>query len=413
MGMIGRLTANKLKTAKPHPDGRPRMMCDGGNLWLVVRRGKSGNVTKSWLFRYLSPTLRRERQMGLGSADTLALTEAREKAREARIVVLNGQDPLDAKNASRAAAVRQEVNCVTFDEKAEEYLQRFEDKWRNRHHRRQWRNTLRDYISPVIGHMDVMAITTDHVLACLMQTAKDGGLPLWERVPETASRVRGRIETILDFADRNGSNPARWEILKFKLADPNRHVRHLPAVAYNDMPAFMVDLRAVESIAARALEFTILTAARTGEVLGAQWSEIDWTARTWRIPRHRLKRKGEEEDGSHTIPLSDPAMRVLEQMAAVRQGDRIFRIRDDAMRFCLRDLRPGVVPHGFRSSFRSWSGGCSSHPRDVCETALGHVVGSEVERTYQRDGLLAKREAHGRLGRILWLIRSGCHNRHN
>jgi integrase len=194
---------------------------------------------------------------------------------------------------------------------------------------------------------------------------------------------------VLDFAGRSGANPARWKgHLEHKLAGRNkaRTVRHLPALPYAEMGAFMAALRAVNSIPARALELTILCATRTNETLGAHWDEVDLEARLWIIPAIRTKR-----DREHRVPLSDAAMHVLEGMAVIRQGARIFPIGGQGMRRCLQDIRPGVTPHGFRATFRSWAGGCTMHPRDVCETALGHSIGSAVEQSYQRDALVAKR----------------------
>jgi integrase len=245
----------------------------------------------------------------------------------------------------------------------------------------QWRNTLGTYILPVLGKLDIEAINTEHVLAVLE--------PIWEAKPETASRVRGRIETVLDFAGRNGANPARWKgHLEHKLARRNkvRTVKHLAALPYTEMAAFMAELRTVTSSQARALEFTILCATRTNETLGACWDEIDLNARLWIIPAARTKR-----DREHRVPLSDAAMHVLEAMAAIRQDARVFPIGVDGMRRCLQDIRPGVTPHGFRATFRSWAGGCTIHPRDVCEAALGHATGNAVEQAYMRDALLAKR----------------------
>jgi integrase len=395
MRTVNRLSSTKVKNAKPGPDGRTILLCDGGGLWLQTSAGKDGQVTKSWIFRYavagtkVSRTgreYRRERQMGLGPLHTVGLAEAREMARQARLLVLQGKDPIDERDTTRSAAAAAQGKHVTFDQTAEAYLQKYEDGWKNRVHRTQWRTTLRDFISPVLGKLDVQAIDTEAVLRVLD--------PIWAKTPETASRIRGRIEKVLDFAGRNGSNPARWKgHLEHRLPkrDKASSVKNLAALPYEQMAAFMRELRAVNSIAAKALEFVILTATRTGETAGALWAEINLDKRTWTIPVGRLKRPGEQEDKSHCIPLSDAALEVLRYMAEIRQDDRVFAIGRHAMRLVLNDLRPNVTVHGFRSSFRSWSGGCTNHPRDVCETALGHAVGSAVERAYQRDALLAKR----------------------
>jgi integrase len=372
MRTIGRLTANKVKNAKPRPGGKVDLLCDGGGLWLQVSAGKDGQINRSWIFRYAAADTkvsrtgreyRRERQMGLGPLYTVGLAEAREMAREARLLVMQGKDPLDEKNVARATARAAQAKRQTFGEVAEAYLRKNEDGWKSAMHRIQWRSTLRDNILPVLGRMDVEAIDTEAVLQVLE--------PIWTVKPETASRIRGRIETILDFAGRNGANPARWKgHLEHKLAKRNkvRTVKHLPALPYGEMGAFMAELRPVNSIAARALELTILCATRSNETMGARWPEFDLDQRLWVIPAARTKR-----DKEHRVPLSDAAFAIVKAMAAMRQGDdRVFPIGGHEMRRCLQALRPGVTVHGFRATFRSWAGGCTTHPRDVCETALGH-----------------------------------------
>jgi integrase len=390
MRTIGRLTFNKVKNAKPQPGGKTVLLCDGGGLWLQVSAGKDGQVNRSWLFRYalaetkISRTgrqYRRERQMGLGSVHTVTLADARELAREARLLVLRGEDPLQSKQTSRAAAQASQARRKTFNEVAEAYLQKFEDGWKNAQHRTQWRTTLKQFILPVLGKLDVEAIDTEAVLKVLE--------PIWSAIPETASRIRGRIEVVLDFAGRNGSNPARWTgHLEHRLAKRNkaRTVQHLPALPYAEIAAFMSELRTIDGIPARALELTILCATRTNETMGARWGEFDLEARLWVIPAARTKR-----DREHRVPLSDAAVAVLKAMAAIRRDDRVFPVGIESMRHCLQRLRPDATTHGFRATFRSWAGGCTTHPRDVCETALGHSVGSAVEAAYQRDALVAKR----------------------
>jgi integrase len=379
-----------VKNAKPGPGGKTVMLCDGGSLWLQVSTGKHGQVSKSWIFRYaaegtkISRTgreYRRERQMGLGPLHTVGPADAREKARDARLLLLAGKDPLDEKNAHAAAARAAQATRRTFEQAAGEYLAKFEGGWKSEMHRRQWRDTLRDYILPVLGKIEVDAINTEHVLGVLE--------PIWTTIPETASRVRGRIETVLDFAGCNGANPARWKgHLEHKLAKRNkvRTVKHLAALPYTEIAAFMSELRAVNSIPARALEITILTACRSNEVIGAMWGEFDLAKRLWTIPASRTKR-----DREHTAPLSDACVAILEAMAAAQHGGRVFPIGAISMRRCLHGVRPGITVHGFRATFRSWAGGCTSHPRDVCEAALGHAVGNAVEQAYMRDALLAKR----------------------
>src|SRR6516164_6079390 len=285
---------------------------------------------------------RRERQMGLGPLHTVGLADAREMAREARLLVRQGKDPLDAKHETQAAAQIAQAKRRTFGEVAEAYLQKFEDGWKNAQHRMQWRGTLRTYILPVLGKLDVEVIDTTAVLQVLE--------------PKLAKRNKART------------------------------VRHLAALPYIEMGAFMATLRAVNSIPARALELTILCATRTNETLGARWDEVDLEARLWIIPAIRTKR-----DREHRVPLSDAAVSVMRTVAAIRYDDRVFPVGKEAMRTCLSEMRPDITVHGFRATFRSWAGGCTTHPRDVCETALGHSIGNLAEQAYQRDALVAKR----------------------
>jgi integrase len=390
MRTLSRLTINKIRNAIPGRGGKTALLCDGGGLWLQISAGKDGKINKSWIFRYaaadnkISRTgreYRRERQMGLGPLYTVGLAEAREMARSARLLVLQGKDPLDQKDAARAAARAAQSRRQTFGAAAEAYLQRFEDTWKSARHRLQWRTSLQTYILPALGKVDIDEIDTEFVLKVLD--------PIWSTRPETASRVRGRIETILDFAGHSGPNPARWKgHLEHKLAKRNkaRTVRHLAALPYSEMAAFMAELRMACGVPARALEFTILCATRTNETIGALWGELDLHSRLWIVPAIRTKR-----DREHGVPLSDAAMAVIDAMAKIRQDERVFPIGSDAMWHFLRGLRSGLTVHGFRATFRSWAGACTMHPRDVCETALGHTIGTAVEQAYQRDTLIAKR----------------------
>jgi integrase len=388
---IGRLTATKVLKAKPSLNGKTVLLCDGGGLWLQVSLGKDGQINRSWIFRYAAAgtkisssgrEYRRERQMGLGALHTVGLAEAREAARGARFLVQQGKDPLDEKNACATAIRAAQAVRQTFADAARDYLRKFEGEWKNRSHVLQWHKTLAQYVYPVLGKLDVRAINTDDVLRTLE--------PIWTRIPETASRIRGRIETVLDFAGRSEANPARWKgHLEHKLTKRNktRSVKHLAAMPYDEVAAFMTDLRGKSSIGARALELTVLCATRTNETLGATWSEFNLRDRVWTIPAARTKR-----DREHRVPLSDAAVAVLEAMAAIRRGERVFPVNVQAMRLVLADdLKRKVTVHGFRATFRSWAGACTTHPRDVCEAALGHTIGNAVEVAYMRDALLAKR----------------------
>jgi integrase len=423
-GAIGRLTAAKVRAARPKPGGKANLIADGGGLYLLARTGKGGQVNKSWIFRFTGCSTGKERQMGLGSLDAIGLADrpainpdgtpmlrealnpdgtpmldaagkqvmlqvvlpgARTMAAQARSMLQVGQDPLDAKSARTASAVAARTHRLTFAEAAEQYLVKYEDGWKNKGHRQQWRDSLHKHILPTLGRLKVAKIETRHVLDVLE--------PIWSVMPETASRIRGRIEAVLDLATaqgaRSGPNPAKWRgHLEHLLAGRNRarEVKHLEAMPYSEIAGFMSELRRIDGIAARALEFAILCATRTGETLGATWSEIDLEAALWCIPASRTKR-----DKAHVVPLSGPAVALLRQMEAIRSDDRVFPVGPEAMLRVLRPMRPTVTVHGFRSTFRSWAGACTLVSRDVCELALGHSVGSAVEQSYMRDSLLAKR----------------------
>jgi integrase len=386
------LTSNQVRNAKPGPDGKAVLLCDGANLWLHVGRAKDGRVTKSWIFRYAMPGTGRERHMGLGPLHTVSLAAAREMAADARLLIRQGKDPLEDKASQRATVAAQATRkSWTFDRAATEYQKANEANWKNAIHRGQWAQSLRDYVSPALGKLPVESIGTEHVLKVLE--------PLWAKFPETASRVRGRIESVLDyarfvhkFAWVDGGNPARWTgHLEHQPKFARKRAKHFAALPWSEAAAFMAELRAADDVLARALEFCILTATRTNEVVGATWSEMNLEARTWTIPVERLKRPGEEADGSHTIPLSDRCVELLRYMDSIRSGERVFPIGPGRMLALLKQLRADLTVHGFRATFKSWAGACTNHARDVTEMALGHAVGNAVERAYQRDALLAKR----------------------
>jgi hypothetical protein len=284
---------------------------DGGNLYLAVSPGQGA----SWIFRYRPHGQRIARDMGLGSAHTISLKKAREKAQQQRELLLDGIDPIEARNAERAAKRLEEGKAMTFRECAEHYIASHKAGWRNPKHAAQWPSTLETYVYPTLGGLPVQAVDTGLVMKAIE--------PIWTEKPETASRVRGRIESVLDWAaargHRQGENPARWRghldaLLPAKTKV--RRVEHHAALPYARLPAFMTELRQQEGVGARALEFTILTAARTGEVIGARWSEIDFEGRLWVIPAERMK-AGRE----HRVPLSKPALAILEAMRDVREAD--------------------------------------------------------------------------------------------
>jgi integrase len=363
---IHRLNPVRVRNAKPG------MHADGGGLYLRVTRGGRG-LTRSWVFRF------KGRYMGLGSVDTWSLAQARQRAQEARQQLDSGIDPIEHRRRQRAHKAAA-APFRSFEDVAEEYLRAFEGSWKSARHWEQWRQSLDDYIIPVLGELDIAAIDTDAVMRVLA--------PIWPAMPETASRVRGRIERILAFAGID-PNPARWRgHLQYRLAARNkaRDVKHLAALDWREMPAFMAGLRELDGAPAAALTFTVLTACRIGEVLGAAWSEIDFTARTWTIPKVRMKR-----DREHRVPLSDAALGVLERMSAIRHKDRVFPTSAQAVRLALLRLRAGVTIHGFRSSFRDWASENSSVPDRVVEAALAHVIGDQTEAAYRRGDLFERR----------------------
>ena len=362
------------------------MYGDGLGLWLQL----TGKGAKSWIFRFT--LCGRSREMGLGSAHTFTLAEARDRARECRKLTADGIDPIQVRHSKRQEAALEAAKAVTFRQCAEQYIAAHKAGWRSAVHAAQWPSSLANHVYPVIGDLPVQAIDTDLMMKVLE--------PVWKSRPETATRVRGRIELVLDWAATRGyrrkENPARW---KGHLANllPKRSkvqkVAHHPALPFKQVPALMVALTEQESVAARALEFTILTAARSGEVMGARWSEIDIKAGIWTVPAERMKAGVE-----HRVPLTAPAIAVLKTVVgldralvfpSVRSGRSIS---DKSLRTAL-DTAGGasVTVHGFRSSFRDWAGECTAFPRDLAEMALAHSVGDATERAYRRSDLFEKR----------------------
>jgi integrase len=376
---IGKLSARQVATA--HPKGRPAIMLgDGGGLYLQCTIGAEGAVRRSWLFRYERDGRRRE--MGLGPTHTISLAEARLKARTLRQQLLDDIDPLTAKRQRRTAERLDAAKAMTFGACVEAYLAAHEISWKNDKHRQQWRMTLTKYCRS-ISDLPVKDIDTDLVLRVLT--------PLWATRTETAKRLRGRIERVLSWAKgrglRDGENPSRWGgHLDEMLAAPSkvRQVKHHSALPYPDIPAFATELRARDSLSARALELTILCGTRTSETIGATWGEIDIKAKVWTVPAERTKARKE-----HRIPLSDRAVEILAGLP--RKGERIFPLSNMAMLELLRGMRPGITTHGFRSAFRTWASEMTSFPHEVCEQALAHRIPEAVVRAYQRGDLFTKR----------------------
>lgn len=368
---------HKLSDVKAKGKLAPGRHSDGGGLYLNV--GPSGG--KNWLFMWV--VARKRREMGLGAYPAVTLAKARTLAAECREAVAAGRDPI---------AERDRENEPTFAEAAEKFIRSMEGGWRNEKHREQWRSTLKTY-SGRISDKRVSLVDTADVLSILT--------PIWSTVPETASRVRGRIERVLDFAKakgwRTGENPALWRgHLKNVLPARQRLSRgHHAAMPYTEVPAFMVRVRGADALAARALELAILAAARSGEVLGAKWPEFDLDAAVWSVPAERMK-AGRE----HRVPLPKQAVTMLKELHEARQSDDAYVFPGErrgrplssmAMAMFLRRLKVDFTAHGFRSSFRDWTGDATSFPREIAEAALAHAVGDATEAAYRRSDALARR----------------------
>ncbi len=386
------LTAAKVRTAAPGRYG------DGDGLYLLVR----SPTAAFWLFRYTRSG--RLREMGLGRArgsNAVTLAEARGKAGEHHRVVRAGGDPLGAKDtASQAALAAIQQNAVaarTFKQAAEEFIAGKKAEWRNKIYARQWPTTLETYVYPHFGEVPVANVDTTHVLAALQ--------PIWRSKTETASRVRSRIEVILDAekvrGHRTGDNPARWRDHLRQVLPAARKVapvEHHAALPYSEMPAFFRKIRGAKGMGARALEFTALTVGRTAMTLGATWAEIDLEEGVWNVPANRMK--GGRE---FRAPLSKPALSVLDTMAKLRlteePGALVFpgstsdgTLSENTMLSVLKRLgRPDITTHGFRSSFKDWASECTSFASEVSEIALAHVVEDKVEAAYRRGDLFRKR----------------------
>jgi integrase len=352
---------------------------DQHGLYLQVTANGAG---RSWVYRYTMNG--RQRYIGLGPAHTISLARARELARECRELRLRGIDPIEARKAQRAATRLEAAKTMTFGECVEAYLQTHEVAWRNAKHREQWHMTLTKYCKS-ISDLPVSDIDTHLVLKVLT--------PLWTTRTETAKRLRGRIERVLAWAKgrglRDGENPARWAAhLDEMLPSPAKiaPVRHHPALPYAEIPQFMAELRSRDSLSARALEFTILVAARTGEVIGATWDEIDLKAKMWVVPAAKMK--GGRE---HRVPLCERAMEILQGLD--RRSKRPFSLSSMAMLELLRGMRPGLTVHGTaRSAFVDWAHECSNHPKTVIDMALAHKISDQVEASYRRGNLYQKRQ---------------------
>jgi integrase len=379
---IGRLKA--LSIARTAAPGRYH---DGGGLYLQVTDAGG----KSWLFRFMVNG--RARAMGLGSADNFSLAEARAKAAECRRLLHDGIDPIEVRRDRQAQERLDGARAITFRQCAEAYVAAHRTGWRSKKHADQWESTLSTYANPVFGSLPVQQVDVGLVIKVLE--------PIWAKKTETASRVRGRIEAILDWATtrghRRGDNPARWRGHLENLL-PRRSkvqkVEHHPALPYEKIGEFMADLRTRQGVPARALEFLILTTTRTSETIGATWNEIDFDRGLWTIPAERIK-AGRE----HRVPLGPAVLAIVRQMAKARTSDFVFSglkpgkpLSNMAMLALLRRMnRADLTAHGFRSTFRDWAAEQTNYPREVAEMALAHAIGDKVEAAYRRGDLFEKR----------------------
>lgn len=345
--------------------------------------------SRSWILRVKVGDKRRE--IGLGSYPAVTLKDAHERARAERERITAGVDPVLARREVKSRIKAVQATEVTFADAARAYMATKTSEWKNPKHADQWRNTLETYAYPFIGRLHLRHIQREHVMQALE--------PIWLAKNETASRLRGRIEAILNWGKvkgyRDGENPAAWRgNLDNLLAKPSKvqKVRSHPAVPLAGMAEFMKSLRAIDSAGARCLEFAILTAARSGEVRGARFSEIDWNTRVWRVPAERMKAKKE-----HRVPLSTTAVKLLEAMPRADGQDLIFPsprgkvLSDMTLLMIVRRLGVDAVPHGFRSTFRDWAGEMTNYPRELAEVALAHVKGDATEAAYWRSDVLERR----------------------
>jgi integrase len=388
---IGKLSAIEVSKAK-----QKGLLSDGGGLYLQV----SASGSKSWVFRFMLHG--RSREMGLGSANAVSLADARARAADCRKLLSQKIDPIEIRQAEYAAKRLAVAKTISFKQCAEAYIDMHKAGWKNEKHISQWRRTLETYAYPCFGNTSIQAIDVALVIKVIE--------PIWNKKPETASRLRARIESILDWASareyRQGENPARWRGHMENLLPKKskvRRIKHHPALPYAEIEDFMIELKDDAAIAARALEFTILTASRTSEAIGAKWSEINLKEEIWVVPAHRIK-AGRE----HRVPLSKAAMAVLREMELVNNSDFVFPgtkkgqpLSNMAMLALKNRMgKKAITIHGFRSTFRDWAAEQTNFPREVAEAALAHAVGDKTEAAYRRGDLFKKRrqlmEAWGR-----------------
>lgn len=383
MGTLTAMSVQRMKT--------PGRFSDGGGLYLRI----SNSGSKYWIFRYTRDG--KPREMGLGPIEVIGLVEAREQAIECRRKLHTGVDPLNHREAHKKTSALEAAKIITFDQCADEYINAHSAGWRNAKHIEQWRSSIKQYVSPLLGSLPVHNVDTAMVLKVLQ--------PIWYTKTETASRIRGRIERIIDSAKTSGfftgENPARWRghlAAKLPKRSKVQKTKHFPALNINEMGAFIAKLRRHTGISFKALEFLILTATRTSETLGAKWSEISFDEHEkmwlWTIPEERMKARVE-----HRVPLSDAAIEVINYMREFQESEYIFPgakrgkpLSNMSLLEIMRGMGHKAVPHGFRSTFRDWAAERTNFSRDAAEKALAHTVKDKVEAAYRRGDLLKKRK---------------------
>lgn len=389
---LKQLTAKQVETEKRlgyHADGA----CPGLNLQVVQGQGQ---ITRSWLLRYTSPTTKTRRELGLGSTKVRSLADARRLATDLKLQVLDGLDPKDERDKQRAVAVAERAHRITFDEAVSKCLATKSLEWKNVKHGQQWINTLNAYASPLLGKQPVELITTDMVYRALE--------PIWVTKTETATRVRQRIEVVMDWCKARGylkgENPARLKGALGELlpkAQKIKKVEHHAAIHYTQVHGFVMALRALPGTAPLALEFMLLTATRTGEAVGARWDEIDTAAKVWTVPSERMK-AGRE----HRVPLCSRALEILKTMKAAQQNDFVFpghsiqknpHLSTGAFLAVFKRLPEfkDYTPHGLRSCFRDWGSEKTQFQNETLELALAHTIKNKAEAAYRRQDQLDKR----------------------
>jgi integrase len=394
---VGRISAKSLSARQVDTETRTGYHADGPHTGLYLQVTSSREqFTRSWIFRYTSPTTLKRRELGLGSTRTRKLADARALSAELRLKILNGADPKDERDKERASAITQRANQTTFDEAVVQCMAAKSLEWKNIKHGQQWKNTLATYASPLLGKMPVDQITTELVHRVLQ--------PIWIKKTETATRVRQRIEVVLDWCKARGyckgDNPARLKGALGELLPRSQKIKkveHHPAIPYPQINEFVLALRKEGGSAPLALEFMLLTAARTGEVVAAKWDEVDFDSLVWTVPAERMK-SGKEHRG----PLSKRAVEILQTMLAAKQNEYIFpghsvaknsHMSTGTCRIVMKrmDNFSQYTPHGLRSTFRDWAAETTSFANETLELALAHTISNKAEAAYRRQDQLEKR----------------------